>query len=316
MNKLLILLSLIVYNEFIFGQYKFFSERDNWALNKFEGVVSFGATQFNGDLGGLQFKGIDYSFLDIDIPSTRLFATVGFRYRFSPYFSTCSSISFLQLYGSDQYTNNIIRQSRNLTFKTNAFDFSQRLEWILWADERYGAKYQIPGTKYDPGKNKQLYLYTGLGALKFNPKGIYNGKWYELQPLGTEGQGRIQNTRPYFLWTATVPFGIGYKFGISRLWRFGFELTYFKTFSDYIDDVSTKYQNITGLDEITTYFSNPAVDNQNWFRPGDQRGDSKTKDAYYTIGFTLTKNLLNKKIRHQKIKGRKIEIRKDKNSQF
>lgn len=316
MKYRIFILSFFASTVFLFGQYKFLSNRDNWALNKLEGLVSVGATQFNGDLGGLQFNGIDYSFLDIDFPSTRWFTKIGFRYRFAPHFSTSTMVTFLQLFGSDKYTKNIVRQSRNLEFKSNCFEFVQRLEWIIWADERYGARFLIPGTKYEPGQNKQLYLFSGIGALKFNPKGSFNGKWYDLQPIGTEGQGRIQNKNPYLLWTATIPLGIGYKFGISRLWRFGFELTYYKTFSDYIDDVSTVYQNTSELDQITTFLSNPSITNQNWFKPGDQRGDPKTKDAYYTFGFTLTKNLINKKIRHQKIKGQMIKIRKEKKSQF
>jgi hypothetical protein len=50
--------------------------------------------------------------------------------------------------------------------------------------------------------------------------------------------------------------------GISSIWRLGSEATYVKTFSDYIDDVSTVYQDPTGLIPDIAHFSNPAQQNE------------------------------------------------------
>lgn len=41
-----------------------------------------------------------------------------------------------------------------------------------------------------------LNFFSGIGLLKFIPKTEYLGKWNELQPLGTQYQGRISGKEP------------------------------------------------------------------------------------------------------------------------
>jgi len=153
--------------------------------------------------------------------------------------------------------------------------------------------------------------------MKFNPKGYYNGEWYELAPLRTEGQGLKGGPKPYKLATITIPFGIGFRVGISRMWRLGLEATYVKTFSDYIDDVSgvyfdpSKYQ--SGL---AAHFSNPATQNLDWFNPGEQRGDPKHKDAYYHLNVILTRNITYKGFKSNFGKGIKISGKSKKLRRF
>jgi hypothetical protein len=294
-----------------FAQHANFNTQSNWSLNKHEAFVGLGASQFNGDLGGTPRNGFDYSIKDIDFQATRPSIRLGYRFRFAPKFATTTSMSFFQLKGSDQFTDNIIRNSRNLSFKSSCFELQQRLDFIVLSNERFGARYRVAGAKYEPSRNNQLYFFSGIGLLKFNPKAEYLGKWYELQPLGTEGQGRIPGKEPYKLWTATIPFGVGFRLGISRMWRLGLEATYVKTFSDYIDDVSTVYQDPTGLNPIIAHFSNPAKQNAHWFRPNDQRGDPKHKDAYYQLNVVLTRNITYREVRFQRVLSRKIKLKKN-----
>jgi hypothetical protein len=128
--------------------------------------------------------------------------------------------------------------------------------------------------------------------MRFNPKGFYNGEWHELQPLRTEGQGLKGGPEPYKKYTLTIPVGIGFRVGISRMWRLGIEATYVKTFSDYIDDVSGVYYDPSKLQSgLAAHFSNPANQNLEWFKPGDQRGDPTHKDAYYHLNIILTRNI-------------------------
>jgi hypothetical protein len=86
-----------------------------------------------------------------------------------------------------------------------------------------------------------------------------------------------------------MPVGLGFRMGISRMWRVGMELSYVKTFSDYIDDVSTFYANTSGMTAQSAYFSNPTSGNPA-FQTGEKRGDAKQKDAYYHVNVIFTRN--------------------------
>ncbi|HIA13207.1 MAG TPA: hypothetical protein EYN69_14245, partial [Flavobacteriales bacterium] len=74
-----------------------------------------------------------------------------------------------------------------------------------------------------------------------NPKAKYQGKWEALQPLGTEGQGVILGLKQYNRVQAQLSSGLGFYYTFKRKWRLGWELGTRWTFTDYLDDVSTRY---------------------------------------------------------------------------
>jgi len=289
---------------FLSAQHINFNSQKNWSLNKKELIFGLGATQFNGDLGGGATAGIDYSMKDIDWPSTGINAMIGFRYRFHPSFATTTKLSYFTLKGDDKFSEESIRNARNLNFKTGVFELQQRIEWIAFSVEKFSPTYTLPGKAKGKNKNQQYYLFTGLGAAYFNPKAEYNGKWYELRKLRTEGQAK-----PYSPITMTIPMGLGLRFGLGTSWRFGIEASYVKTFSDYIDDVSTVYADPNSFsDPVASVLSNPSdlsvtVGNGfNWFGAGYQRGDSKQKDAFYQLNFVITRNITYKDYGRQRSK--------------
>jgi hypothetical protein len=274
-----------------FSQHTNFNTQRNWSLNKKEFLFGFGATQFTGDLGGKNKIGKDYSIQDLDMASTSIGGMIGFRYRFHPYFATTTSLNIGMLKGNDAFTNEIIRESRNLHFKSIVLELSQRLEVIVFANEKFGSRYSIPGHRGFKNKNQQIYLFGGVGVSYFNPKARYNGSWVALDPLNTEGQGLEGGAKETLPITATIPMGIGIRTGIGRMWRIGIEATYVKTFTDYIDDVHGTYYNPALLSSPEAqYLSNPASDNSTWFAPGQQRGD-KQNDAYYYLNVVAARNI-------------------------
>jgi hypothetical protein len=290
------------------AQYTNFNTQKNWSQNKKEFLFAFGATQFTGDLGGRDRIGKDFSMVDIDFPSTSINGLIGFRYRFHPFFTTVTTLQVGKMKGSDSLTNEVIRESRNLHFKSNVFELTQRLEFILFSNEKYGARYIIPGRKGAKNRSDRLYAFSGVGVNYFNPKALYQGKWVPLDPLNTEGQGMEGGARETLPFSLTIPFGIGYRVGVSRMWRIGIEASYIKTFTDYMDDVSTVYYDPGKLGSAEAqYLSNPANNNTNWFAPGQQRGD-KNKDAYYYLNLTIAKNLTYKS--YGKLGGRGYSRRK------
>ena len=142
--------------------------------------------------------------------------------------------------------------------------------------------------------NYQFYLFAGFGLAYYNPQAQYNGTWYNLRELRTEGQGLEGGPKMYRRCTFILPSGVGIRTGINKVWRVGLEATLIKTFSDYIDDVSGVYYNQEKLRDLygdaSAYFSNPAGKNHSYFVQGEQRGD-KQKDSYVTLNLVFYKNI-------------------------
>lgn len=271
-----------------------FNTQRNWSKNKKEVFFGGGATQFLGDLGGRDQVGTDYSLVDLDIPSTGFNIMAGFRYRWHPYWATKSQISVGIVRGSDEHTQDLIRNSRNLSFRSPVFDFQQRVEFILFAQEKVGARYFLAGTQGTrmQEKSNQIYVFAGAGITYFNPQGLYNGTWINLRPLRTEGQGLPDGPEQYLPVTATIPLGIGFRWTLNSTWRMGIEATYMKTFTDYMDDVSGDYYYNPTVQNSpeAIYLSNPALSNLTWFNHGEKRGDDNL-DAYFYVNFVFSKNI-------------------------
>ncbi|MEJ6686610.1 MAG: hypothetical protein QNK70_04965 [Crocinitomicaceae bacterium] len=267
------------------GQDANFNSQRNWSLNKKELQFGFGATQFNGDLGGAEGIGSDYSLKDIDWPSTGLALLLGYRQRFHPYFATTTSLSVFNLKGNDSLSEELMRNARNLHFKSIGIEIQQRLEFIFAANEKFGSTYNLPGNYSKKNRSQQYYVFGGIGLCYFNPKAQNeDGEWTALRPLRTEGQDKA-----YLPFTLTLPVGFGFRIGVSKMWRVGVELAYVKTFTDYMDDVSTTYADPSILSPEAAALANPTSGNPS-FAPGQKRGDPNQKDAYYHMNVVITRN--------------------------
>tara|TARA_B100000524_G_scaffold346749_1_gene247455 strand:- start:3605 stop:4534 length:930 start_codon:yes stop_codon:yes gene_type:complete len=269
------------------GQHANFNSQRNWSLHKKELQIGVGATQFNGDLGGAEGIGRDYSLKDINWPSTGVAFWLGYRQRFHPYFATTTSLCVFNLKGADSLSANVNRNARNLHFRSLGVEIQQRIEWIFAANEKFGSTYNLPGNYSKKNRSQQYYVFGGIGLCYFNPRAMdADGNWTSLRKLRTEGQSKA-----YSPVTLTMPAGIGFRMGISRMWRVGIELAYVKTFTDYMDDVSTVYADPINLSTEAQQFANMADPGDVTFAPGQQRGDSDQKDAYYHMNVVFTRNL-------------------------
>jgi len=149
-----------------------------------------------------------------------------------------------------------------------------------------------------------MYGFAGVGIFYFNPKTEIDGHVYELQPMGTEGQGSVPTREKYSRIQMCIPVGIGFKYTIDRAWGVGLELGLRKTFTDYIDDVSTTYFDFAGYGDpeaaLKEYVSDPSLgDPAAGASPtgaGMQRGDPRDKDSYLFAIFSINYKL--KKGRH------------------
>ncbi|HNP48165.1 MAG TPA: DUF6089 family protein [Bacteroidia bacterium] len=139
------------------------------------------------------------------------------------------------------------------------------------------------------------YLFAGFAYFQFNPKRNLNGKTIELQKVGTEGQYlNGPYPKPYSLKEFSIPFGLGFMLKLTDQFDVGGEIGFRKTFTDYLDDVSTRYpdkqQLLAAQGPEAVYLSDPSNDpdfpgGKNNF---SKRGNSGNLDWYvYTnIHFT------------------------------
>lgn len=273
-----------------------FTTSDYWKGQRKEFFFGIGATNFLGDLGGLNRIGTDYSFMDLEWSTTRVSGHLGYRYRLRPWILTKTILQYGVFRGADNLTTEPFRRNRNLDFKCHLVELAQHLELVIFNNEHYGKRHSISGLKGMKNKNTLVYLFSGITGFMYIPKALDGTN---LRPLHTEGQGLANGPKPYGLFNWGIPFGMGTKIGLDQVWRISFELTYTKTFTDYIDDVSTVYYDPVALGNA--YGSNAVAyaDKSDgafagWTYPGERRGDDKQKDAYFWFNVSLIKNLQQK----------------------
>jgi len=281
----------------------FLSNAQQWKRQRREIIVGSGAANFLGDLGGSDDIGT-YYLKDLEFAATKTNFLAAYRYRYSQNIYFKGNFNFGQIAGSDLLTRKEDRLARRLEFKSNIWEITGTFEYAI-TEERIKGRY-IRGQSRFP---VNIYTILGFGVTFFNPKGKYygqttswaeNGKWYDLQPLATEGQG-LPNSfsdKKYRLWTFVIPVGIGFKYPITNVWHVGLEYKLVKTFTDYMDDVGGFYYKNDDIKanqgELSAYFADPSIeyrartgDNslKNYapreFETGkDKRGNISKNDSY------------------------------------
>jgi opacity protein-like surface antigen len=169
-------------------------------------------------------------------------------------------------------------EKRNLSFKSPIFEFSSQLElnFLPYVTGNKKRDYFTP------------YIFGGIGVFSYKPRANYNGTWYNLQPLGTEGQGTSAGGRQYSLVKVAFPFGLGVKYSVGNSICVGLEWGLRKTTTDYLDDVSTTYADPLVLSENGPMAQYLADRSSSPNEAGVQRGNAKTKDWYSFAGIFIT----------------------------
>jgi hypothetical protein len=223
------------------------SEAQKWKRQRVEYSLGFGATNFLGDLGGRDQVGTNFV-QDFELKATRYAASLGYRYQLGKDWYLKGNLIYAKVSGADNLTEQPARSQRQLNFKSNIVELSAQLEYML-IKQKTGHLYRLRGVRGKSWFRFEVYLLAGIGGIWYDPQGDKNGEWYRLAPLNTEGQGLPGGPDDYSGFTAVVPYGIGIRRNLSGgsrsrhfgSWSISLELTMRKTFSDYIDDVSTSY---------------------------------------------------------------------------
>lgn len=229
---------------------------------------------------------------------------IGLQYFLSNRFSVRAEAIWFQLQGDDSKADDKWRTQRNLSFKSNNFEVGLTGSVNILSNGR--RFYQRPGFN--------VYGFAGLSLLFFNPVTEYQGTKYALRPLQTE-------LNSYSRFVPVIPMGLGLRFKVNPLFNLSIEGGFRKTFTDYVDDVSTVHPGAAA-------FSDPIAAALSDRRPelgveakaaGVKRGNPATKDAYFLLNakveFYLPTNFLtgnsgNRKLYTKKRKAYNSKARK------
>jgi hypothetical protein len=306
MRKTLLSLLLLLVPLFVCAQYKrhnkLFATKRNKPRKEY--IAGIGGANFLGELGGANQIGTHF-IKDFEISATRPSFQLGMRYRPKSMLAVKGGFYFQMVSGADRLTKEPFRNNRNLSFRSPICELSVQAEFYFTRD-RLSAQYNIRNARRGSSADFQAYAFVGAGGYFFNPQAKYNGKWVNLQPLGTEGQGLPGGPKKYSRFGFCIPYGLGAKYGINREWSIGIELGVRKVFTDYLDDVSTVYYDNAVLlkerGEMVAYLADPSLHNYPQELGGDatgadqtsvgqQRGDPKSKDAYMFTNITVSYKL-------------------------
>lgn len=220
------------------------------------------------DLGGANSNGSS-GVKDLDFQTFRAAVGGGIHYHVRNV-SIGANVIATHLVGDDAFTDLASRSQRNLSVRTDLIEANILLEVAPFPS--------IPVLD-------RMYVNGGVGGAYFQPKAEYNDEWIKLRPLGTEGQNYIDGMQPYSKVALVLPFGVGYKFPLGSFSTLSLDLSMRKSFTDYLDDVSTVYADQASIagagGEIAAALADRSV---NGYAVGSQRGGSESNDTYFFVG--------------------------------
>lgn len=195
----------------------------------------------------------------------------GVQYRVNNRLHLRSELTWYRISGADSLNDpGTGIHNRNLSFRSDNLEVSAVALVHLF-------------NKYSPVRPPiNAYLVGGVGFSTNNPRAYYQGGWYNLRPLQTEGVA-------YNNVVLVLPAGAGLAYHVNNNWDILLEYCYRFTFTDYLDDVSTSF---VGVD----HFEDPLARALSDRRPemglpplpaGNIRGNSGVNDWYLIMSLKL-----------------------------
>jgi len=244
-----------------------------------------GASFYLGDLNSMPFQDAKFA------------GGLIYRYNFTPRMALKANILFGTIAASDEKNHSLRKDNsgnylwdyreRNLSFSSPITEISAQLEINFFNIYTVAHKNQI-----------SPYLFGGIAIFSFNPQAVFQDTIYNLQPIGTEGQGwekdnlgNVINPK-YKLTGFAIPFGIGFKANIGKYVSIGAEWGLRFTFTNYLDDVGGLYYDfspykgtipVDAFDAIV-HFADPSKSHA----PNTQRYSTIKTDWYSFAGVIIT----------------------------
>ena len=246
---------------------------DGGYISKFRISAGVGTANYYGDLikKSSLFTQTSFSF------------SAGLSYAFTNKLAARLDVGIQRLQGADSKSGGA-HKSRNLSFKSNVFDFALSGEYTIL---------NLDNFPLSP------YVSAGIGVMLFNPYAEdVSGNRQSLSELGTEGQGLAGYPGMYSTAALEFPLGIGVKYPINEKITLALDFNYRITRTDYLDDVSAnRYPDKALLDA-----RNPTTAKFTW--RGNEvgqgsypknsalpRGNPDNKDGFFTTQLKVSFNL-------------------------
>ena len=257
-----------------------------------------GTSNYFGDIGGLTDPGKKGP-ADITLASTR-FNVSAFTRRMMQYrFYLNFSLSYIHISGDDQLSPNTTRTRRNLNFTNNLFEGLAMAEYHPLIINDLGGKRRFIADLH-------VHISTGLGLVYSEPTGKFGSTNVKLRPLKTEGPSNA-----YAPIQMVIPLSAGFfisfkgRYSGYKIHRVGFNLNYRLTFTDYLDDVSSVYPELSVFEgdqqainaSYRGYQSDPSQSNR--YPEGAVRGNPNSNDGYLTTMFYYSKRIRGGKKKHK-----------------
>lgn len=225
-------------------------------------VIMGGGMNYIGDLNNQSAFG-----------TVHLAGGVGVRNRINNRWAVRAELNYGEVSAEHDYI-----ELRNLSFRSNIYEGAAMVEF----------NFRPCGNGSTDG-NWTPYIFGGLSLFHFNPQAYYvdstgAGEWVDLQPLGTEGQrsAAYPDRKPYKLLQLGLPFGVGFKWRISKAFSLSAEYGFRKTWTDYIDDVSSTYVAFDEPNSLAAQLADRSGEAREGYvnAPGIKRGDDSLDDWY------------------------------------
>lgn len=237
-------------------------------------------------IGGSNYQG-EFSQPVVVMQETHVAFGALLRYYPSPFFAVRANLSRATISGTDENSTIEERKMRNLSFRSNVWEFAVLPEWHILGAQPFGYE-----RMFSP------YVFAGVAVFSHNPEAYYDNRWIPLQPLGTEGQSMPGRGPKYQLTQVSIPMGAGIKYSINEEWNIGLEFGMRKTFTDYLDDIGGTYVNRFDLIEANGDLAGDLGNRTGEYLgtepvivpTGTQRGNEKTSDWYMMGGITISYN--------------------------
>ncbi len=272
------------------------AQAQQWKAYRQEVSGGLGTSWLLGDVGGATDVPKN-TIRDINFKATRLSGSGGYNYFLRQDMSVTGQLSYCFLSAKDEFAANEARRNRNFDIRTHLFEVSAQYRYYFIKD-KFGDVFKLRGVSSMFFSQISAYAGVGVGGIFFNPKGRYSdGNYYALQPLGTEGQGLVGNPDKYRRLGLVIPLSLGAKYSLGKRAGISAEFCFRKTFTDYIDDVSTLYYDNKAIEnaygEKAAFLADPNPgDNPTWTGPGERRGGEKQKDLYGSFIISFNYKLL------------------------
>lgn len=235
--------------------------------------------------GGAIFTGTisNKNLLSNDI---NLYNAVQVNYTLYSNLSASLTVGSFKLSNSDILSSNNEQIARGMKFSTSMLSISPSVQYDF-----------VDNRLYSKARRIRPSIGFGIDVAMFNPTGLYKGKEYNLQPLGTGGQFIDSAGKPYSLMALGYFFHFKVKYQLSRFNSVGIHLAIHKSMSDYLDDVGPDpYPNTLDLLSKTktdapaaVYFSNPT--SRTTSKGQLRNSPTKPSDGWVNFGIFFSRRL-------------------------